>query len=72
MPTSANIKYYTNIVAEKAMLRRLIRLMEEIANNCYAGKDSMEVIMEETEKKVFNLVQRRSTGDYVPIREVAF
>ena len=70
VPTSANIKYYTNIVAEKAMLRRLIRLMEEIANNCYAGKDSMEVIMEETEKKVFNLVQRRSTGDYVPIREV--
>ena len=70
VPTSANIKYYTNIVAEKAMLRRLIRLMEEIANNCYAGKDSMEVIMEETEKKVFNLVQRRSTGDYGPIREV--
>ena len=70
VPTSANIKYYTNIVAEKAMLRRLIRLMEEIANNCYAGKDSMEVIMGETEKKVFNLVQRRSTGDYVPIREV--
>ena len=70
VPTSANIKYYTNIVAEKAMLRRLIRLMEEIANNCYAGKDSMEVIMEETEKKVFSLVQRRSTGDYVPIREV--
>ena len=70
VPTSANIKYYTNIVAEKAMLRRLIRLMEEIANKCYAGKDSMEVIMEETEKKVFNLVQRRSTGDYVPIREV--
>ena len=70
VPTSANIKYYTNMVAEKAMLRRLIRLMEEIANNCYAGKDSMEVIMEETEKKVFNLVQRRNTGDYVPIREV--
>ena len=70
VPTSANIKYYANIVAEKAVLRRLIRLMEEIANNCYAGKDSVEVIMEETEKKVFDLVQRRNTGDYVPIREV--
>ena len=44
--------------------------MEEIANNCYAGKDSVEVIMEETEKKVFDLVQRRNTGDFVPIREV--
>lgn len=70
VPTSANIKYYTNIVAEKSVLRRLIRLMEEIANNCYAGKDSVEVIMEETEKKVFDLVQRRNTGDFVPIREV--
>ena len=70
VPTSANIKYYANIVAEKATLRRLIRLMEEIANNCYAGKDSMEVILEETEKKVFDLVQRRNTGDFVPIREV--
>ena len=68
VPTSANIKYYTNIVAEKAMLRRLIRLMEE--NDCYLNKEPVEVIMEETEKKVFNLVQRRSTGDYVPIREV--
>ena len=70
VPTSANIKYYANIVAEKSVLRRLIRLMEEIANNCYAGKDSVEVIMEETEKKVFDLVQRRNTGDFVPIREV--
>ncbi len=70
VPTSANIKYYANIVAEKATLRRLIRLMEEIANNCYAGKDSVEILMEETEKKVFDLVQRRNTGDFVPIREV--
>ena len=70
VPTSANIKYYANIVAEKSVLRRLIRLMEEIANNCYAGKDSVEVIMEETEKKVFDLVQRWNTGDFVPIREV--
>ena len=28
VPTSANIKYYANIVAEKATLRRLIRLRE--------------------------------------------
>ena len=40
VPTSANIKYYANIVAEKATLRRLIRLNEEIANTCYAGKES--------------------------------
>ena len=32
LPTSANIKFYANIVAEKATLRKLIRLNEEIAN----------------------------------------
>ena len=70
VPTSANIRSYATIVSEKAVLRRLIRLTEEIANNCYAEKDSMEAILEDTEKRVFDLVQRRNTGDFVPIREV--
>ncbi len=70
VPTSANIKYYANIVAEKATLRRLIKLNEEIANTCYVGKESLEVILEDTEKRVFNLVQRRNTGEFVPIRQI--
>lgn len=70
VPTSANIKYYANIVVEKAVLRRLIRLNEEIANTCYAGKESLEYILEDTEKRVFQLVQKRNGGDYVPIRQV--
>ncbi len=70
VPTSANIRHYANIVAEKATLRRLIRLNEDIANTCYTGKESTEFILEDTEKRVFELVQRRNTGDYVPIREV--
>ncbi|RDU24452.1 replicative DNA helicase [Anaerosacchariphilus polymeriproducens] len=70
VPTSANIKYYANIVSEKAMLRRLIRTTEEIANRCYLDKDQLEVILDQTEKDVFHLLQRRSTGDYVPIKEV--
>ncbi|MBQ3036212.1 MAG: replicative DNA helicase, partial [Lachnospiraceae bacterium] len=70
VPTSANIRYYANIVAEKSTLRKLIRLMGEIENNCYAGKDSLEVILEDTEKQVFELVQKRNTGDSVPIRKV--
>ena len=70
VPTSANIKYYANIVAEKSTLRKLIRLNEEIANTCYAGKVSLEFILEDTEKRVFQLVQKRNTGDFVPIRQV--
>ena len=34
VPTSANVKYYANIVAEKSTLRRLIRINEEICNTC--------------------------------------
>ncbi len=70
VPTSANIKYYANIVAEKATLRKLIRLNEEIANTCYVGKESLEVILEDTEKRIFELVQKRNTGEFVPIRQV--
>ncbi len=70
VPTSANIKYYANIVAEKSLLRKLIRLNEDIANTCYAGNESLENILEDTEKRVFQLVQKRSTDDYVPIRQV--
>ncbi len=68
--TSANIKYYANIVAEKSTLRKLIKLNEEIANTCYVGKESLEVILEDTEKRVFQLVQKRNTEDFTPIRQV--
>ncbi len=70
VPTSANIKYYANIVSEKAVLRRLIKLNEEIANTCYVGRESLEAILEDTEKRVFDLVQRRNTGEFVLIRQI--
>ena len=70
VPTSANVKYYAEIVSEKAMMRRLIKLNDEISNMCYLGKEPMEGILEITEKKVFELVQKRNTGDFVPIKQV--
>ncbi len=70
VPTSANVKYYANIVAKKSLLRRLIRLNEEIANNCYAEKESLEYILEDTEKRMFQLLQKRDTSEFVPIRQV--
>ncbi len=71
VPTSANVKSYANIVREKAVLRRLIRVNEEIANTCYVGKDKVEDILAYTEKAIFDLLQSRSGGDFVPIRQVA-
>ena len=70
IPTSANVKYYADIVYEKAVLRKLIKTNEQIANECYVGADKLENILEDTEKKIFDIVQRRNTGDYVPINKI--
>jgi len=70
VPTSANIRYYAQIVQEKSMLRKMIKVTEEIANTCYLAKERVDDIMEDTEKKVFNLLQKRTSGDFVPIKDV--
>ena len=57
-------------MSEKSTLRKLIKINEEIENICYLGKDKLENILEETEKKVFHLIQNRSEGDFVPIKDV--
>ncbi len=69
VPTSANVKYYANIVKEKAVLRKLIKTTQSIEDECYLGKESVEDILADTEKSIFNLVQNRG-GDYVPIKQV--
>ena len=56
--TSANVKHYANIVSEKSTLRKLIRLNQEIENTCYSESEPLESILDETEKKVFQLVQK--------------
>ena len=68
--TSANVKHYANIVSEKSTLRKLIRLNQEIENTCYSESEPLESILDETEKKVFQLVQKRSTEDFVPVRKI--
>jgi replicative DNA helicase len=70
VPTSANVRYYAEIVAEKALLRRLIKVNEEIAASCYAGTERVEDILDDTEKKIFQVLQRNNNTDFVPIKEV--
>lgn len=71
VPTSANVRSYANIVREKAVLRKLIKVNEEIANTCYLGKDRLEDILAHTEKTIFDLLQSRTSGEFVPIKQVA-
>ena len=70
VPTSANVRYYAEIVAEKATLRKLIKMNDEITNSCYLANEPVEAIIERTEKAVFNLVENRGGKDMVPIRQV--
>ncbi len=71
VPTSANVKYYANIVKDNAMRRELIKVTQGIENDCYAGQESLDFIMDKTEKEVFTLLNsRQGNTDYTPIREV--
>lgn len=70
VPTSANVKHYATIVKEKAVLRNLIKVTESITNDCYLGNESVEELLEVTEKKVFDIVQNRGSTDFVSIQDV--
>lgn len=71
VPTSANIKYYADIVRSKAILRRLIRVSEGITNDCYQDTENLDTLLDNTEKQIFDVVQNRSTSDFVSIKQVA-
>ena len=68
--TSTNVRYYAKIVHDNAMLRKLIRANEDIANTCYSGKESVEEIFSDTEKRIFDIVQQNTSGEFVPIKDV--
>ncbi|MBQ7425114.1 MAG: replicative DNA helicase, partial [Lachnospiraceae bacterium] len=70
VPTSANVRYYAEIVSEKAVLRRLIKANEEVANACYLQNESCDAILEEAEKKLFQALRRTDSGEYVPIQQI--
>ena len=70
VPTAANIRSYADIVANKAVLRRMIRAGEDIAGSCYAEKDDLDVILDNAEKKVFDISQRRTSGEFTPISTI--
>lgn len=71
VPTSANVKYYAEIVKDKAVLRRLIRVSESIANDCYQDAEDLNVLLDNTERQIFDVVQNRTTSDFVPIKQIA-
>ena len=70
VPTSANIKSYATIVAEKSLRRSMIRANEEIAGSCYAESEEMDALLDKAEKRIFEISQRRTASNFVPIRQI--
>ena len=71
VPTSTNVRQYAQIVHDKATLRALIKVTEDIGNACYLGKEETPAILEKTEKEIFGLLQNRNRmSDFVPIQEI--
>lgn len=68
--TASHVAQYCEYVKGKALLRKLISLSDDLSNMCYDGKESVETILEEAEKKIFALTQSKSTADFVPIEDV--
>lgn len=71
VPVASNVKYYAEIVEEKATLRRLIRASEEIITLGYSPED-LEVteIIDQAQKRIFDLSQNRSQEGFTPIKEL--
>ena len=68
--TSANIAYYAKIVADKSIRRKLITLSRSIEASSRDGAQSIESVLEQAEKGVFNISQSKKSRDYSHIRDV--
>ena len=69
--TSADWRYYAGIVKEKSVLRNLISVTEDIAGQCYLGKDSYKNILENTERQIFQILQNEGRKKERNITEIA-
>ncbi|MDY2734876.1 replicative DNA helicase [Intestinibacter sp.] len=70
VPTTSNIKYYVNIVKEKSVVRQLISAANDIINLGYDSSAKIEDVLENAEKKIFDISQERTTNDFKQINQV--
>ncbi|WP_425448756.1 replicative DNA helicase [Dethiothermospora halolimnae] len=68
--TTANIKYYCDIVEEKSILRKLIKASDDIISKGYEDSDDVGNIIELAEKRIFDITQRKSHDGFAPIKDV--
>ena len=70
VPTASNIDYYINIVQESSILRRLITTAEEIASDGYNTDETVNEILDNSEKKILDIVKNRKSTEFRNIKDV--
>ena len=70
VPTASNIDYYIQNVEETALLRRLIETATEIASEGYRTDESVNEILDNSEKRILNIVKNRKSSEFRTIKDV--
>ena len=70
VPTTANVERYIKIVEEKSTLRTLIKTANDIINFGYDPTQDAEDIMDNAEKKIFNIMQKKNQSGYSSIKDI--
>ena len=70
VPTTANVERYIKIVEEKSILRNLIKTSNELITLGYDETQEVNSVMDQAEKKVFDLMQNRNQTGYSQIKDV--
>ena len=72
VPSASNVDYYINIVHEKAVLRRLINVSNEIASDSYLDNGEVNDILDGAEMKILNVVKTRKSSEFHKIQDVIY
>ncbi|MBR0359814.1 MAG: replicative DNA helicase [Clostridia bacterium] len=70
VPTTQNVKYYSDIIREKSILRMLIRQAESISKMAYSEQDTVSQVLERSEQMIFDISSSREQTDIVHISDV--
>ncbi len=70
VPSAANIGHYVNIVREKSILRTLINNGTKIISLCYESDGNIDEVVDNAERLIFEISERRTQGSYLHIKEI--
>lgn len=70
VPSTENIEYYANIVRERAIVRRLLAGLTEVAERARAGTDELPELLDFAESTIFKVTQEKSSSDWQVISKV--